>query len=154
MCSLSQSIINTLKTKMSIFYYSNVHHQVSCYKSNISDIVYCDIIIIVDQIPSQYRIVSYPYHPTPKLFFLNKTKGNVWCPADPSRCLHSQCWQLGALHHRQRPHPSSLSWASRPCSGRSLCVRPRGTESFGRRPHLIQQKALERKLTEPLRPCS
>ena len=37
----------------------------ACNKSNIAFIVYRDIIIIVGQIPSQYRIVSYPYRPTP-----------------------------------------------------------------------------------------
>ena len=51
------------------FFFSHISwyivDKISCNISNIADIVYRDIIIIVGQISSQYRIVSYPYHPTP-----------------------------------------------------------------------------------------
>ena len=39
--------------------------EISCNVSNIADIVYHDIIIIVGQISSQYWIVSCPYRPNP-----------------------------------------------------------------------------------------
>ena len=50
------------------FFFSYIWYivdEIYCNISNIAGIVYRHIIIIVAQISSQYRIVSYPYRPTP-----------------------------------------------------------------------------------------